>query len=96
MKYINKFSSNSDYQAFKEGDGYVTPNICYVTESKGLKFKPKVNNGGTDTALFPCYLTGSTTPGTIDNGEIGIQLYNYLRNLYFPPHLSYPLLNNII
>jgi hypothetical protein len=40
MKYINKFSTNADYQAFTEG-GYVTPNVCYVTESKGLKFKPK-------------------------------------------------------
>ena len=46
MKYINKFSTNADYQAFTEGGGYVTPNICYVTELKGLKFKPKVNNGG--------------------------------------------------
>jgi hypothetical protein len=82
MKYINKFSTNADYQAFTEGGGYVTPNICYVEETKGLVYKPKINNGGTDTALFPCYLTGSTTPGTIDNGEIGIQLYNYLRNKY--------------
>ena len=41
MKYINKFSTNVDYQAFTEGGGYVTPNICYVTELKGLKFKPK-------------------------------------------------------
>jgi hypothetical protein len=41
MKYINKFSTNADYQAFTEGGGYVTPNICYVTELKGLKFKPK-------------------------------------------------------
>ena len=41
MKYINRFSTNADYQAFTEGGGYVTPNICYVTESKGLKFKPK-------------------------------------------------------
>jgi hypothetical protein len=83
MTYINKFSTNTEYQAFTEGEEYVIPNICYVTELKGLKFKPKVNNGGTDmTALFPCYLTGSTTSGTIDNGEIGIQLYNYLRNKY--------------
>jgi hypothetical protein len=46
MKYINKFSTSADYQAFTEGEGYVTPNICYVTEIKGLKFKSKVNNGG--------------------------------------------------
>ena len=84
MKYINKFSTNADYQAFTEGGGYVTPNVCYVDETDGLVIKPKVNNGGTDiTVSFPCYLSGSISPlGIIDNGEIGIQLYNYLRNKY--------------
>ena len=41
MKYINKFSTNADYQAFTEGGGYVTPNICYVEETKGIVVKPK-------------------------------------------------------
>ena len=83
MKYINKFPTNADYQAFTEG-GDVTPNICYVEETKGLVIKPKINNGGSDiTTLFPCYLTGSITlSGIIDNGEIGKQLYNYLHNNY--------------
>ena len=43
MKYINKFSTNADYQAFTEGGGYVTPNICYVEETDGLVFKPEIN-----------------------------------------------------
>jgi hypothetical protein len=41
MKYINKFSTNADYQAFTDGDGYVTPNICFIEGTKGLIFKPK-------------------------------------------------------
>ena len=43
MKYINKFSTNADYQAFTEGGGYVTPNVCYVEETEGLVFKPEIN-----------------------------------------------------
>ena len=44
MKYINKFSTSAEYQAFTEGGGYVTPNICYVEETEGLVFKPEIND----------------------------------------------------
>lgn len=39
MKYINKFSTNADYQAFTDGDDYVTPNVCYVDETDGIVMK---------------------------------------------------------
>ena len=42
MKYINKFSTNADYQAFTEGGGYVTPNICYIEEVDGIVMKPYI------------------------------------------------------
>jgi hypothetical protein len=42
MKYINKFSTNADYQAFTDGGGYVTPNICYVEEADGIVMKPYI------------------------------------------------------
>ena len=42
MKYINKFSTSADYQAFTEGGGYVTPNICYVEETDGIVLKPYI------------------------------------------------------
>ena len=43
MKYINRFSTNADYQAFTEGGGYVTPNVCYVEETDGIIVKPEIN-----------------------------------------------------
>ena len=72
MKYINKFSTNADYQAFTEGGGYVTPNICYVEENEGLVFKPekpsvKLNNLITWAYKFPltlAYNDGATLPET--------------------------------
>ena len=42
MKYINKFPTNADYQAFTEGGGYVTPNICYVDETNGIVMEPEI------------------------------------------------------
>lgn len=42
MKYINKFSTNTDYQAFTNGDDYVTPNVCYIEETNGIIVKPYI------------------------------------------------------
>ena len=66
MKYINKFSTNADYQAFTEGGGYVTPNICYVEETNGIIMKEK------EFSLFPCYLVEG------DNGKYGTKLFEFL------------------
>jgi hypothetical protein len=41
MKYINKFSTDADYQTFKSGDDWVLPNVSLVTENNKLVYKPK-------------------------------------------------------
>lgn len=61
MKYINKFDTIADYQAFKDGGGDVTPSVCYVEENEGLVFKPeipsvKLNNLITWAYKFPLTL----------------------------------------
>ena len=70
MKYVNKFSTNTDYQAFAGGEDYVTPNVCYVEETNGIIVKPEINEN--NTLQFPIYLVYG------DNGQVGIDLYNYL------------------
>jgi hypothetical protein len=42
MKYINKFSTNAEYQAFKVEGNYVTPNVCYIVENNGFIMKPYI------------------------------------------------------
>lgn len=42
MKYVNKFSTNADYQLFEDGDDYVTPNVCYVEEANVVIVKPYI------------------------------------------------------
>ena len=99
MKYINKFSTNADYQAFTEGGGYVTPNICYVTELKGLKFKPKEKSApvlitfyietGLATGLYKEYeCEKGMTWGQWVNSKYNIDNfkvggYNYINETYY-------------
>ena len=70
MKYINKFSTNADYQAFTEGGGYVTPNVCYVEETDGIIMKPEISEN--NTLQFPIYLTIG------DNGQLGKDVHSYI------------------
>ena len=39
MKYLKRFNKNVDYDAFKNGDKYITPNISYINESRGIRLK---------------------------------------------------------
>jgi hypothetical protein len=62
MKYLKKFQTNTDYQAYK--GGYVTPNVCYVEETEGLVFKPEIIEN--NTLQFPVYLVeGYNSPTDI-------------------------------
>lgn len=36
MKYLKKFHTNADYQTFKEGDDWVTPNVSTIEEDNGI------------------------------------------------------------
>lgn len=42
MKYLKQFANESDYQAFKESEEYITPNVSYVVENSGVSFSPYV------------------------------------------------------
>ena len=54
--------------------GYVTPNICYVEENESLVFNPEIIKN--NTLQFPVYLVEG------DNGQLGIDVYNYLFEKY--------------
>lgn len=42
MKYLKKFNQASEYEAFKAGDEYITPNVSYVVDGGEVKFGPAV------------------------------------------------------
>lgn len=67
MKYIKKFSTNTSYNTFVNSGEYVTPNICYIEENKGLIIKPKskpfftVRDIRTNTVYGPYYFDEGMT-----------------------------------
>ena len=42
MKYIRRFENESDYQAFRGGGEWITPNIVYINENSNLHLQPYV------------------------------------------------------
>lgn len=42
MKYLKQFANQSDYQAFKESEDYILPNVSFVEEINGVEFNPYV------------------------------------------------------
>ena len=44
MKYINRFSNDTEYQTFKEGVDYVTPNVCSIGHKLIFNYKTSASN----------------------------------------------------
>jgi hypothetical protein len=40
MKYLKKFQTDADYQAFKGSDDWVTPNVSVIEETSELAYNP--------------------------------------------------------
>lgn len=45
MKYLKKFNNTSDYETFKIGDEFITPNVSYIEGSNEILFNPKIKEG---------------------------------------------------
>ena len=41
MKYIKLFKNDAEYQAFKGGGDYITPNLCLNSETWETKCEPE-------------------------------------------------------
>lgn len=44
MKYLKQFANEIDYQAFKESEDFVLPNVSFVIETKRVGFEPQPDN----------------------------------------------------
>ena len=42
MKYLKKFNVASEYDVFKESEGYILPNVSYVVENERVNFNPYI------------------------------------------------------
>lgn len=43
MKYLRKFQTNADYQAYKGGGDWVTPNVSLITGDNNIVYEPSDN-----------------------------------------------------
>lgn len=71
MKYLKKFKTNTDYQAFKVSDNWATPNVSVTEENTEIYYNPI-------GLSFPVTLVEGTTS---ENGRL---LYEYICNNYEP------------
>lgn len=39
-EYIKVFETQSEYNAFKESDKYITPNVSYIKEDNEVEYNP--------------------------------------------------------
>jgi hypothetical protein len=71
MKYLRVFNNDAEYQTFTEGDEYVTPNICYINETKGMLFKPCTNHiiyyTSSDNNIITPYVTNVFGANIVSN-----------------------------
>lgn len=75
MKYIKRFSKVSDYEAFRGGGEYITPNISLIDDGKRVYSEKKVNNKGK--------LITFTVNGTEYQAEEGMTFYDWALSEYY-------------
>lgn len=51
MKYVKSFNNDAEYQQFKEGENYITPNLCLNKETMQVNVNPKINPKLTQNSL---------------------------------------------
>lgn len=42
MKHLKLFKTEAEYTAYKDGEDYVTPNVSFIEETKGVNYEPVV------------------------------------------------------
>jgi hypothetical protein len=46
MKYLKKFSNSSEYEQFKEGEKWLTPNVSLITDNNSVIYEKKLKEKG--------------------------------------------------
>lgn len=97
MKYIKKFGNSSEYEVFLQGDGFVRPNVSYISEDSEVFYNKLIEPG----VLVVRYLvedededsqggggaTRSVTGGTPEPDiTTGVPLYLYMDSTPVPIH----------
>lgn len=98
MKYLKKFQTNADYQAFKNSSDWVTPNISVIKENvSGNDFNIVFEPFASPAALFTFTVNGNEY-----QAEEGMTFYDWALSEYYDiscnltTSVVYDLRNDII
>ena len=69
MKYLKYFEQASAYEAYKNGSDFITPNVSYVEETKGVSFEPYVNLLTVNYLTIEALEDGLTTSLSVNDCE---------------------------
>ena len=90
MKYIKRFKNESDYQTFRGGGDWITPNVSVINDNNSSK--PIVILNKKEKSLFPMYLTLTKVGNEeyrLDPTPESIALCDFLLNNMTKPENGY-------
>lgn len=95
MKYIKRFETNADYQAFKSSDDYLTPNLCAIEDIDDVVYQKLIlptftiyntNLGQTYTYSFVDGMTWSEFIESEYNTDNMFFVYDYSNDRKYVAH----------
>lgn len=79
MKYVKSFNNDAEYQQFKEGENYITPNLCLNKETMQVNVNPKIN---------PKLTQNSLSFELLNNNGIDLNEYGFISNFPVTSNLT--------
>ena len=80
MKYIKLFNNDAEYQAFRGGGEYITPNLCLNSETWETKCEPKEEVVSNEITFIVGINTSWPEPGEIEADE---KIYTAVEGMSF-------------
>lgn len=76
MKYLKKFQTNTDYQTFKGGSDWLTPNVSAIEEDNGVFYNKETIIFYTVQTIYNIKTNHQALPGMTWNDWINSEYYN--------------------
>jgi hypothetical protein len=86
MKYLKKFQTNTDYQTFKGGSDWLTPNVSAIEEDNGVFYNKETIIFYTVQTIYNIKTTHQALPGMTWNDWVNSEYYTASSDGYFSNH----------
>ena len=83
MKYLKDFSTESDYQTFKGGGDWATPNVSFINKDKRIFYNKKSNIFYTLQTIYNIKTSHQALPGMTWDDWVNSEYYTASSDGYF-------------